>query len=732
MLLPSQETRSTRDPLNIIAIDGHSLLYRACFALPDTIRDPCGRPVNGIHGFITMLAKLLREHRPEGLLIAFDSPWPTLRHKLFPDYKAKRDALPATFLAQVPVLQALLQRIGFASLAIPGYEGDDILASLSERCSARNISLLLVSGDRDLFQLVRDPWVRLLFTKRGVSNAQILNERDIVGLVGVSPSRYGDFAAMRGDPADNISGAPGIGEKGALEIIRCAPTLEDLYVHPEQLPTALAAKLLAARPVIDKNLNLMRPIPTIPTNWDSIRLVVNVDHDQAKRAFAELGLLRACESLLTSLPASAPKTPFDTSVSSGASGPRLRHPKRISLVSCSAEKVARRAPAKDLYASALFRKSRRWAELVGRDWYILSAKHGLVSPDRRIAPYDESLKHAPKTRRAEWGCSVIDRIHALARPSDFIFLLAGGTYSGAILKSLADSGYHVVQPLEGMSIGRRLRWLTSACTIGKATADLEQFYEILSRLASSTRGPHPLMSADQRVWPDRGVYFFFEEGEGRFCSSRPRVVRVGTHAVSVNSKSTLWNRLRTHRGAGDGGGNHRSSIFRSHLGAAMIERDKRYKDFPYWGDQDAGTANVRSAESELEQAVSVVLSHMRILCVNIPDEPGPHSDRAYIERNSIALLAKVGSQLDTPSRTWLGHLSPHPSIRKSGLWNVNFVDDPSWDPAFLDVLDYYVSATIGKVPFTGRSIAPQGWWERTHPCDQLDFSWSNNDDSRHD
>ena len=709
-------------PPAILAVDGHSLLYRAYFALPDTIRDPSGRPVNGIYGFVTMLARLLREHHPSSLLIAFDSPWPTLRHAKFSEYKAKRAALPQALLVQVPLLQGLLRRIGIAVLAVAGYEADDILASLSERCLKYKTPLILVSGDRDLFQLVHDPWIRLLYTKRGVNKSQMLDELGVEQMVGVPPSRYGEFAALRGDPADNITGAPGIGEKSALNIVRSAPSLDVLYAHPEGLPRDLGNRLLAARGKIEENRQLMRPMTALSIDWESIPLSIRIDRKESKAAFGELGLMRAFETLLSAWPSSAPHQPL--SVSHTDRDSVLSHPKRFCLVSCSADKIATRAKAKDLYASALFKKSREWAELAGGNWYILSAKHALVAPETPISPYDKSLKEATKQERERWGRAVTFKLRTVVRPKDIVFLLAGGTYSDAIRGGLIESGCRLVQPLQGMSIGRRLRWLNTACTVGKPSADLEEFYEILSRLASGTGGPRSLAEADQCSWPERGVYFFFESGEHRLCSHTLRVVRVGTHAVSANSQSTLWNRLRTHRGVAGGGGNHRSSIFRSHIGAAIINRDTRRSDFPEWGDQEAGTAKVRSLETGLEQTVSSILSGMQILCLNIPDEPGPRSDRAYIERNAIALLSKVGSQMDTPSPDWLGRSSPHPSIRKSGLWNVNFVDEPYCDPAFLDVLDYYARATVGTVPFTGRSVAPPDWWERARSRDQLHFQWS--------
>jgi hypothetical protein len=313
-----------------------------------------------------------------------------------------------------------------------------------------------------------------------------------------------------------------------------------------------------------------------------------------------------------------------------------------------------------------------------------------------------------------------------------VFLLADSLYSDAIYTRLINVGYRVAQPLEGMSSASQLNWLNAAVDLGPESADLEEFYEILARLASDTGGLQLLAEADRRRWPERGVYFFFESGENRLCSNKPRIVRVGTHAVSANSKATLWNRLRTHRGVTEGGGNHRSSIFRSHVGAAIIKRDSRIGKYPDWGDQSAGTIDNKSLESELEKLVSATISRMRILCLEIRDSPGPRSDRAYIERNAIALLSKVGSRIDAPSDTWLGRSSTHPSIRKSGLWNVNYVDEPSWDPAFLEVFDYYARATAGEASFVEGSVAPWGWWNRAWSRDQMIFPWSDDDDAGRD
>jgi 5'-3' exonuclease len=713
-------------PHNVLAIDGHSLLYRAYFALPDTIQDPSGRPVNAIHGFVTMLSRLIKEHHPDGLLVAFDSPWPTLRHSIFPPYKQNRAALPAALLAQVPLLQTLLRRTGICGVALPGYEGDDILASFAEGCARQQATILLVTGDRDLFQLVRDPWIRVLYTRRGVSDTQILDEASVKRLVGVPPSRYADLAALRGDPADNIPGVTGIGEKSAVALIGSAPSLEELYMHPERLPRGLAKKLIAGRETLLSNRELMRPLTAIPVNWDTEPIRLAIDVAAAKEAFAELGLAKACDALLSVWwQLHPPPTCAAASPRVGGLFPRT---KRVCLVSCSADKTEFEANAEDLYISALFKKSRAWAELAGEPWYILSAKYGMVSPDTSLRPYDTSLKNVSPQERERWGDQVMSQLGKVASPPDLVFLLAGSTYSAAILKRLVDAGYRVAQPLEGMSIGKRLRWLNAAVETGRGSADLEHFYQILTTLASDMGGLQSLAHADSRAWPERGVYFFFESGENRLCSTRPRVVRVGTHAVSANSKATLWNRLRTHRGVAEGGGNHRSSIFRSHVGAAIIRRDSRVGEFPDWGDQSAGTSANKSLESELERLVSATLSRMQVLCIQVPDNPGPRSDRAYIERNAIAILSKVGSRVDVPSATWLGRSSTHPSIRKSGLWNVNYVDEPGWDPQFLEVFDYYARATVHKVPTIAGSVAPLGWWHRVRSHDQTTFSWSEEDD----
>lgn len=191
-------------------------------------------------------------------------------------------------------------------------------------------------------------------------------------------------------------------------------------------------------------------------------------------------------------------------------------------------------------------------------------------------------------------------------------------------------------------------------------------------------------------WPQRGVYFFTEACEERNESGNgPRVVRVGTHALKLNGRTTLWNRLSQHRGRSrNGRGNHRGSIFRLIVGKSLMARDGY--NFPTWGDKSSASREARNDEVRLEEEVSRVIGAMPFLWLPINDEPGPESLRGLIERNSIALLSNYGREkIDPASDNWLGHHCDRARVRSSGLWNSNHVDEP-YDPAFLDKLERLV------------------------------------------
>lgn len=221
---------------------------------------------------------------------------------------------------------------------------------------------------------------------------------------------------------------------------------------------------------------------------------------------------------------------------------------------------------------------------------------------------------------------------------------------------------------------------------------LQEFYSILDALENKLGGARTLAECSGRiVWPHRGVYFFREAGEQRRdTGTGPRIVRVGTHALSATSQTRLWTRLSQHRGnQRDGGGNHRGSIFRLIVGTALIAQDGL--DFPTWGVGSSATAEIRQGETALEQRVSAVICAMPFLWLAIEDDPGPKSLRGYIERNAIALLSNYQKPHYDPSADgWLGRRCNRERVRASGLWNSNHVDE-EYDPNFLDRLARLVS-----------------------------------------
>lgn len=220
-------------------------------------------------------------------------------------------------------------------------------------------------------------------------------------------------------------------------------------------------------------------------------------------------------------------------------------------------------------------------------------------------------------------------------------------------------------------------------------ADTNVFYELLAELERRVGGRRRLGDCHGRMdWPTRGVYFFFEPGETRSSNANiSRVVRVGTHALTAQSRTTLWKRLSQHRGTlTSRSGNHRASIFRLLLGQALMSRTPALA-VESWDTRSAPSQEQRQAERHIEEQVSTYIHSMSLLVLPVLDSPGPESIRYVIERNSIALLSQFNEAAgDSPGHTWLGHYSNRERVRRSGLWNNNHVDD-RYEPGFLNVFD---------------------------------------------
>ena len=201
-------------------------MYRAFFALPASITNREGRPVNALHGYLDMCARLVRERRTGHVVHCFAHDWrPAPRVAAYPGYKAARPPDPDGLPEQFPVLREVIEAAGMAHAEAPGWEAEDAIGSLCAGADRRD-RLEVVTGDRDLIQCVRDPWVRVLFTRRGVSVREELDEAAVEARYGVPARRYADFATLRGDPSDGLPGVPGVGEVTARALVRTYPTLE--------------------------------------------------------------------------------------------------------------------------------------------------------------------------------------------------------------------------------------------------------------------------------------------------------------------------------------------------------------------------------------------------------------------------------------------------------------------------------------------------------------------------
>ncbi len=201
----------TRDRL--LLLDGHSLAYRAFFALPaENFSTTTGQPTNAVYGFTAMLINVLRDEQPTHVAVAFDRSEPTFRHEQYVEYKANRRETPADFRGQLSLIFEVLDALGIPRLSLAGYEADDIIATLATLANAAGMQVLIVTGDRDALQLVNED-ITVLMTRRGISDMTRFTPQEVTAKYGLTPVQYPDFAAIRGDPSDNLPNIPGVGEK---------------------------------------------------------------------------------------------------------------------------------------------------------------------------------------------------------------------------------------------------------------------------------------------------------------------------------------------------------------------------------------------------------------------------------------------------------------------------------------------------------------------------------------
>ncbi len=261
---------------SLVLIDGHSMAYRAFYALPDTLATASGQVTNAAFGFARMLVKLLADQEVDRLAVAWDESRDTFRRQEYPDYKAQRKPTPDIFKSQVPLIRQFLDAMGVTQLSHSDYEADDLIGSLARRAEDEGWDVLIVTGDRDAFQLV-DEHVKVLYPVRGVSESVLADAAYIEGKYGLKPSSYLEFAALRGDTSDNLPGVPGVGEKTASKLLGDHGSLEGIYDHLDELTPKLRENLSTHREAAFRNRHLMRivtdlEVPTPDTlrwtEWD--------------------------------------------------------------------------------------------------------------------------------------------------------------------------------------------------------------------------------------------------------------------------------------------------------------------------------------------------------------------------------------------------------------------------------------------------------------------------------
>lgn len=385
------------------------------------------------------------------------------------------------------------------------------------------------------------------------------------------------------------------------------------------------------------------------------------------------------------------------------------------FIACVKTKTEHQSRALQLYTSPLFRKSLLHALRARCRPYVLSAEYGLVSPDQILPPYEKTLNNMRSVEVKEWAKRTGDQLRRLLSFGDTVSIYAGKAYTDPLLPTLRRIGCRIQIPIEG-ALGMRLSLLKRLNDEEQLHKYAQEYYKYTRVLdAKEDQGMLVGTLRERKVHlPTRGLYQFIDPSENSLESSLGRVTRIGTHAVSAGAKSTLKGRINTHQGPKSGIGSHRSSIFRLHVGNAIMRRTPQKWNVPTWSEGMTAAASVRKKEAKLEIEVSAYINNHRVYWLDIPDNPGPASDRAFLERNIIGLLSSINVLRRTHTPNWLGEMSADYRIALSGLWNLDYLFQKPHDD-FIGVYKYYVEAYKNNKPIPEKGIAPCGWRQQMMP-----------------
>src|SRR5256714_498399 len=253
----------SNDRRELFLIDGNSLAYRAFFALPETIATSRGFPTNAIFGFASMLVKILTEYGPKATLVCWDAGM-SGRGEISEDYKAGRRERPDLLSEQWPHLQPLVEAFGYHNVKVPGYEADDVIATLAKRAQGKGIDVMIVTGDRDMFQIV-EPGIRVMATSRGITETKVYDREAVIERYGIPPESIPDFYGLKGDTSDNIPGVPGIGDKTASQLLQEYGDLEGVLANIDNISGAKRKENLTNHA---ENARLSKQLATAVTDVD--------------------------------------------------------------------------------------------------------------------------------------------------------------------------------------------------------------------------------------------------------------------------------------------------------------------------------------------------------------------------------------------------------------------------------------------------------------------------------
>ncbi|MGH9067465.1 MAG: DNA polymerase I [Acidimicrobiales bacterium] len=286
----------------ILLLDGNNLAYRAFFALPTDMATASGQVTNAVFGFTSMLVNLLKDHRPDQIAVAFDRPEPTFRHEQVVDYKAGRAETPDILRQQLGLVRQVVEALRIPVVEAPGFEADDVIATLATRARDRGDDVLVVTGDRDCYQLVEDPLVKVLYNRRGVSDYVLYDEAGILERTGVVPAKYPEYAALRGDPSDNLPGVPGVGEKKAAQLLDRFGDLDGIFANLGSATPKLRENLAASESQVRSNAAVIPLVRDVPLEVELDELHMGGwDPEEVRRLFTFLEFRSLWDRLVEAL-----------------------------------------------------------------------------------------------------------------------------------------------------------------------------------------------------------------------------------------------------------------------------------------------------------------------------------------------------------------------------------------------------------------------------------------------